>query len=137
MDAPNDVAVRSNTRHKMPPSMAFQKETPGHTNLSPPVPKIGAVDVVYAPDREAAQEDSQSVSDQYPHLFQDARIANIIDLLLLLRLDRQILSFPFQSILLSRLPEVRPQTRLHTVHAPEHNKHRQSRIDVLMKHWVL
>lgn len=89
VDAPDDVTVGSDACHEMPPSMTFQEEAPRHTDLSAPSSQVRAVDSIYAPDRETAQEDAESVCNKDPHRFQYARVSGIVDVLFLLHLQRK------------------------------------------------
>lgn len=52
-DTPDDVKIRTNTSHEMPPTMSFGDYSPGQPNLMSPLPQLRAVDVVQRPNGEA------------------------------------------------------------------------------------
>ena len=137
VDAPNNVTVRPHAGHEMPPSVQLEEEAPRHADASAPGAQRGAVDVIHAPQREAAEEDRHAEADEEPHVLQDVAVALVQVCLLFVGFEGVAVPLPDLAVLFFAPSPGRPQNGLHVVHAPEDDEDGQCGVHVLVEGRVL
>ena len=136
-DPPNDVTIRSDTCHEVPPPMPLQQDAPRKTNFSSPLAQGRAVHPVKRPDAETRQEHCDTEADENPHTFQNLKVAVIQARLLLLRRNPRRVVLLLQAFFLGRTSERRAQSHLHGVYGSKHDESGKGSIHSLVKAWIL